>query len=127
MALWLRHGAQHDCRRLFFALLALQARALAIRSYEVRGGVKALRAASAALRLAQPSMWSLTRPMGCIKAYIVVGPTKVPPRFLKSLSKRVDADAVGIAFTASCVMRAGRLLAWGSSRQTNAPSEPNSF
>lgn len=35
-------------------------------------------------------------PMACISAYIVVGPTKVQPRFFKAFDKRTDAGDVGL-------------------------------
>ena len=39
----------------------------------------------------QPGAWSLTRPMACISAYMVVGPTNFQPRFLSSLDRAWDS------------------------------------
>ena len=46
------------------------------------GRANAARARSTSARMAQSSAWSLTRPMACMKAYTVVGPTNFQPRFL---------------------------------------------
>ena len=43
------------------------------------GRPKPCRARSAAARTTQPRAWSLTKPMACINAYTVVGPTKAQP------------------------------------------------
>ena len=71
------------------------------------GRLNFARAASAASRAWQPSRWSLTRPMACMKAYMVVGPTKLQPRLRRSLESACDAGEVGMALTASCVRRFG--------------------
>ena len=54
------------------------------------------RRSSIGCRQAQPSKWSLTIPMACMNAYIVVGPTNVQPRFFKALDKRTEAGEVGL-------------------------------
>ena len=58
------------------------------------GELKATRASNAFARAAQPSIWSLTSPIACMNAYILVGPTKVQPRFLRSLDKAMDSGEV---------------------------------
>ena len=55
-------------------------------------------------------MWSLTRPIACMKAYIVVGPTKLQPLFLRSFDIATDSGQVAnrSPLTVSRVDRAGR-------------------
>ncbi|MOA66777.1 hypothetical protein D3C78_1936540 [compost metagenome] len=66
--------------------------------YGGAGRLKAARAASIAGRQAQPLMWSLTMPTACMKAYIVVGPTNVQPRFFNARDSAADAGEVGFRF-----------------------------
>jgi len=52
-----------------------------------------------------------------MKAYAVVGPTNVNPRRLRSFESATDSAELGIAASASRVIRRGRLAAAGSKRQ----------
>ena len=59
-----------------------------------------------------------------MKAYTVVGPTKLQPCFLRSLDKAMDSADVVIARNAARVTCAGRVEGSGSQRQKYAASEP---
>ncbi len=72
------------------------------------------RAFNAKARAWQPSRWSFTSPIACMKAYTVVGPTKLQPRFLRSLDMAMDAGDVDKVRATSRVMRSGRSAARGS-------------
>lgn len=61
------------------------------------------------VREAHPSKWSLTNPIACMKAYIVVGPTKIQPRFLRSLDKAIDFSEVVALLMVWRVICCGRL------------------
>jgi hypothetical protein len=52
---------------------------------------------------------------------------KTPAAFFQVFGQAMEAGEVGMAFTASCVMRAGRILASGSSRQTKAAQRTKFF
>ena len=52
--------------------------------------------------------------MACMKAYTVVGPTKLLPRFFRSLDIAIDSGDVVMVLNASCVMRFGREAGSGS-------------
>ena len=53
-----------------------------------------------------------------MKAYTVVGPTKVQPRFFRSFDSAIDSGELVIAFSAVHVNRRGRDDGPGSKRQT---------
>src|SRR5918993_4239536 len=82
-----------------------------------------LRAASAAARTEQPSRWSLTRPMACMNAYTVVGPTKVQPRRFRSLARDCASGGKPSACKRAGVTRLGRVAGVGSKLQTWSASE----
>src|SRR5262245_20513965 len=77
-------------------------------------------------RNAQPCRWSFTRPIACMNAYIVVGPTNVQPRFRKSFESAIDSGVVAIVFSRSQVSRRGRDRPSGSYRHTYSESDANS-
>jgi hypothetical protein len=52
-----------------------------------------------------------------MNAYMVVGPTKVKPRFFRSFESAFDSGEVVIDWRASRVSRAGRDAASASKRQ----------
>src|SRR5262245_16761159 len=88
------------------------------------GTSKRVRPVSARSRAAQPSRWSFTSPIACMKAYIVVGPTKVKPS-VRSAFESARELSVSVSFTtAPRVRRRGRSRAGGSKRHTKAASEP---
>ncbi len=60
------------------------------------GRLNALRAFSTAARVTQSSTWSLIRPIACMKAKTVVGPTNFQPRFFRSLERAMDSGEVEI-------------------------------
>ena len=84
------------------------------REQTVQGTTNPARAFSAAGREWHPSRWSLTSPMACMKAYTVVGPTKLQPRFFRSLDMAIDAGDVDRVRATSRVSRSGRSAAAGS-------------
>ena len=57
-------------------------------------------------------------PTDCMNAYIVVGPTKLHPRFLRSLLSAVDAGVLASADSVALSNRVGRSAGAGSTRQT---------
>src|SRR5690606_27979258 len=58
------------------------------------GLVKSRRIRATSPRVTQPSAWSLTSPIACMKAYTVVGPTKRQPSFLSSFEIAIDSADV---------------------------------
>ena len=62
-----------------------------------------------------------------MNAYIVVGPTKLQPRFLRSFDKAIDSGEVMKDEISAAVGRFGRVDALGSNCQMYAPSEPYSL
>ena len=56
-------------------------------------------------------------PIACIKAYIVVGPTKRQPRFCRSLDSAIDDGVLPSFDSVSQSWRVGRSEAGGSKRQ----------
>ena len=90
-----------------------------------RGTTKAARACNAWLGRGSLPGWSLTRPMACMKAYTVVGPTKLQPRFFRSLDKATEAAVdVSVRALQASAPRAGRRA--GPVLPRNGPGEPNS-
>ena len=80
-------------------------------------GLKSARACKAFVRAAQPWMWSLTSPIACMKAYMVVGPTKLHPRFLRSLERAMDPGEVVMPLMFWGVICSGRVTVAGSNCQ----------
>lgn len=61
-------------------------------------------------------------PTACMKAYMVVGPTKLNPRFLRSVLKDFDS---GVWAGTSPNLRGAARLAAGANDQTCEANEPN--
>ena len=62
-----------------------------------------------------------------MNAYIVVGPTKLQPRFFRSLDNAMDSGEVMKVDTSAAVGRFGRVEALGSNCQMYDPNEPHSL
>lgn len=77
-------------RRVNVVLMTLQVQSTHCTSAPY-GRRKLARACSTSALVMQPGAWSLTMPMACISAYIVVGPTNFQPRFLSSLDRVCDS------------------------------------
>src|SRR5690606_18692606 len=60
------------------------------------GGENADRAADTSSRVVQPTRWSLTRPIACMKANAVVGPTKRQPMRFRSFASAIAVGDVVI-------------------------------
>ena len=60
----------------------------------------ARRASSDRLRTSHPPIWSLTRPIACMKAYIVVGPTNDHPACLSCFESIVEVSVIAGTSTA---------------------------
>ncbi len=73
---------------------ASPSRGLRLARCQAAGVQKSSRARSACARTAQPSAWSLIRPIACMKAWTVVGPTNFQPRFFRSFDIAIDAGDV---------------------------------
>jgi len=56
------------------------------------------------VRRKQVLVWSLTIPIACIKAYMMVGPTKRNPRFFMSLLIASDSGEVARIVSTSCAL-----------------------
>src|SRR5690606_23495091 len=82
------------------------------------GRSNAARARATSSRVTQPSAWSLIRPIACMNAKAVVGPTKRQPSFLSSFDMATDSGE-----TVSDRGAPGE-PASGSKRQNQAASEP---
>ena len=57
-------------------------------------------------------------PALCMNAYIVVGPTKLQPRFLRSFDSAIDSAVFGIVSSVAQSSFFGRDAAAGSKRHT---------
>src|SRR3954471_11131907 len=77
-------------------------------------------------RKLQPWRWSFTRPIACMNAYIVVGPTNVQPRFRRSFDSATDSGVVAMVFSTPHVSFRGRDFACGSNRHTYSDNDPHS-
>ena len=118
---WMRaEGAAWEPEPRRYVPLPIQvvARRWLLSAHRGCGRTNLARSVSTVSRIAHASAWSFTIPMLCMKAYAVVGPTKVKPLRFSSFARATDSRVVATIAGGAGV---------GSNDQMREPSEPNSF